>query len=156
MGENNMFEGLGEELNQSEDSKQSGAEADSPKAEPAAPADTPEPATSDTPSSRNEPSTEASSPDEETPEASDDASPNHDQPAFPFVNNHVESIYPRPETWDAFRDVVDLDLERTFREHGVRNMSGREIHDAALRLAAENPEALARIALEARGIDYEP
>lgn len=150
-----MFEGLGEELNQSEDSKQSGAEADSPKAEPAAPADTSESATSDTSSPINEPS-EESSPDEEAQEAVDDAPPNHDQPAFPFVNNHVVSIYPRPETWDAFWDVVDLDLERTFREHGVRNMSGREMHDAALRLAAENPEALARIALEARGIDYEP
>lgn len=150
MGENDMFEGLGDELKQSSESESSDAASSE-----STPAD-PSPSSSSTDVSS---STEAVSSEEDTQSSDTDSAddtPLHDQPAFPFVNEYVESIYPRPETWDEFWDVVDLDLERTFRDHGVRNMSGREIHDAALRLAAENPDALARIALEARGIEYDP
>lgn len=145
MGENDMFSGLGDELKQSEDSEQSVSDPSEPESEPK---------TESPPSEESDVSPSPSSKDDSS--SSDDEPSTHTQPAFPFVNDHVESIYPRPETWNEFWDVVDLDLERTFREHGVRNMSGREIHDAVLRLAAENPDELARIVLEARGIDYDP
>ena len=89
---------------------------------------------------------------DEIPEEDDDPTKT---PAFPFEDSNQRPIYPRLESWELFEDAIDFEMKRTFRDHGVRNMSGREIHDALVRLAAEMPDEVARYALEARGIEYE-
>lgn len=76
-------------------------------------------------------------------------------PAFEFDDDHRRSIYPRPESWEAFEDAVAFDVERVLREHDVRDSTGRELHDALVRLGAEQPEEIARLLLAERGIDVE-
>jgi hypothetical protein len=50
---------------------------------------------------------------------------------------------------------MELDMERVFRAHDVRNMSKREIHDALFSLVVDNADEIARRALLARGIDVD-
>ncbi|WP_135855068.1 hypothetical protein [Halorussus salinus] len=76
-------------------------------------------------------------------------------PAFEFGDNLRESFYVREETMEAFEDAKDLDATRLLREHGVRKVPTREVHDAAVRLAADNPEKLAEYILNERGIDVD-
>jgi|GEM_PF-414143 len=76
-----------------------------------------------------------------------------DGPAFPYDDVKQRPLYAREEAWNAFEDALELDVERTLREYDVRDATGRELHDAALRVAAEHPEAIAEQLLELRGID---
>lgn len=73
--------------------------------------------------------------------------------AFDYSPEMQQAVYPRPETWEAFEDAMELDMERVFRAHDVRNMSKREIHDALFSFVVENADEIARRALSARGID---
>jgi len=52
-----------------------------------------------------------------------------------------------------FGDAVDSEAKPFLREHGVRNETGREIQDAAIQVAKNNPEELAKVILEDRGVD---
>ncbi|MFC7079527.1 hypothetical protein [Halorussus caseinilyticus] len=54
-----------------------------------------------------------------------------------------------------FEDAVDFEAKPLLREHGVRNETGREIQDAAIQVAKNNPEELAKVILQDRGIDIE-
>ncbi|GAA0681521.1 hypothetical protein ACFQDG_03430 [Natronoarchaeum mannanilyticum] len=83
---------------------------------------------------------------------SDPASPS-DGPAFPYDEVTQRPLYAREAAWNAFEDALELDVERTLREYDVRDAAGRELHDAALRVAAEHPEEIAKQLLELRGID---
>lgn len=78
-----------------------------------------------------------------------------EQPAFPFDAALQRPLYAREESWEAFADVCDFDAKRILRDAGIRNIEGREFHDAALRLAAENPDALAEEVQRLRGLDSE-
>jgi len=74
-------------------------------------------------------------------------------PAFEFDIKLQRSIYARDETWNAFEDTVDFEIQRALRDHGLRDVEGREIHDAMVRVATEHPDAVAELVLDARGID---
>ncbi|SIR97673.1 hypothetical protein SAMN05421858_4909 [Haladaptatus litoreus] len=76
-------------------------------------------------------------------------------PAFEFSPDLRRSIYAREESWQEFEDARDLEMTRELRDAGVRNHESREVHDAMVRLAADNPEKMARLVLDARGIDEE-
>jgi hypothetical protein len=52
-----------------------------------------------------------------------------------------------------FGDAVDSEAKPFLREHGVRNETGREIQDAAIQVAKNNPEELAKVIPEDRGVD---
>lgn len=76
------------------------------------------------------------------------------EPAFPFSASKQGPIYPREETWEAYDDAIYA-IEGVLREYDVRDPAGREFDDAVLRFAARNPEGVAEIILEARGIDLD-
>jgi hypothetical protein len=84
---------------------------------------------------------------ETTPKAADGSL---EDPAFDYSDSNQGPIYARPETWDRYDDVLELDVERYLRDNGVRNAQKRELHDAALRLAARHPEELGDLLIEAR------
>jgi len=71
-------------------------------------------------------------------------------PAFEFSNDMQQSIYIRDEVWDAFVDTVDFEVKRELRNEDVREVTGREIQDAALRVATEHPEEIVEKFLELR------
>jgi hypothetical protein len=76
-----------------------------------------------------------------------------DGPAFPYEEVKQRPLYAREDAWNAFEDALELDVERTLREYDVRDAAGRELHDAALRVAADHPEEIASQLLELRGIE---
>jgi len=73
-----------------------------------------------------------------------------DEPAFPFDEAAQEHFYPREQSYEAFEDFVDFEVKRDLREEGVKNVSGREVHDALIQLAMENREEFVEILLDAR------
>lgn len=77
------------------------------------------------------------------------------EPTFPFSDDLRESWYVRDEIVTEFEDAVDFEAKPFLREHGVRNETGREIQDAAIQVAKNNPEELARVILEDRGVDID-
>ncbi len=102
-------------------------------------------------SSSSQPSTDADVADgAATPS---DSAGSSDGPAFPYDEVTQRPLYAREEAWNAFEDALELEVERTLREYNVRDAAGRELHDAALRVAAEHPEEIAKQLLELRGID---
>lgn len=87
------------------------------------------------------------------PEPTADVEPDDsalEDPAFSYAESNQGPIYARPETWDEYDDALELDVEQYLRDEGVRNAQKRELHDAALRLAADRPEELAELLIEAR------
>lgn len=86
--------------------------------------------------------------------SSEESSPDPlETPAFDAGNHLNHSVYVRDETWRAFEDAYDVDLVPMLRRAGVDGLSKREFHDAALRLAHEEPERVAKLLLEGRGLD---
>jgi|AntRauMinimDraft_4_1070384.scaffolds.fasta_scaffold00025_2 hypothetical protein len=71
-------------------------------------------------------------------------------PGFDFDEAKQSPLYARPSAWQAFEDALDLEVVRALREAGVRNEAKRELHDAALRVAAEHPDEIAEAVEEAR------
>jgi hypothetical protein len=83
----------------------------------------------------------------------DDGESPADEPPFTFDEAKQRPLYARPAAWDAFEDALVLEVERLLREHDVRNAEKRELHDAALRVAARHPEEIADELLSGRGLD---
>jgi len=96
-----------------------------------------------------EPKSESTTSEPE-PESQPDATGDIHETAFNYDEAKQSPIYARPSTWDEYDDALELDIERSLRKQDVRNASKRELHDATLRLAAENPELVAEKLLEAR------
>ncbi len=96
-----------------------------------------------------EPKSESTKTEPET-EPKPDATGDIHETAFNYDEAKQSPIYARPSTWDEYDDALELDIERSLRKQDVRNASKRELHDATLRLAAENPELVAEKLLEAR------
>lgn len=72
-------------------------------------------------------------------------------PAFSFEASKQTSIYPRTETAEDTLDDVEFEVEGILRrEYDVRDLAGRELHDAMIRLAAESPDDLAELIVDAR------
>ena len=71
-------------------------------------------------------------------------------PAFEYADVRQRPLYARGETWDEFEDTVGISIVPELRKEGVRDEEKREIHDAVLTLAVEEPERLVEIILERR------
>lgn len=72
-------------------------------------------------------------------------------PAFEFDEVRQRPLYARGETWDAFEDAVGITVVPELRKAGIRDEEKREIHDAVLRLAIEEPERVAKLIESERG-----
>jgi len=101
------------------------------------------------PKPETEPKSEPTTSEPE-PESQPDATGDIHETAFNYDEAKQSPIYARPSTWDEYDDALELDIERSLRKQNVRNASKRELHDATLRLAAEKPELVAELLLEAR------
>lgn len=75
--------------------------------------------------------------------ATSDSDTVSDQPAFEFSETTQDALYARPDAWDEFEDLLDLDLERELRDRGIRNVAKSEKCDAALRVLTELSEEIA-------------
>lgn len=72
-------------------------------------------------------------------------------PAFSFEVTTQTSIYPRSETADDTLDDVEFEVEGILRQdHDIRDLAGRELHDAMIRLAADHPDEVAELIVELR------
>lgn len=71
-------------------------------------------------------------------------------PAFEYSDVRQRPLYARSETWDKFEDMVGISIIPELRKQGVRDEEKREIHDAVLTLAIEEPDRLVDIVLASR------
>lgn len=73
----------------------------------------------------------------------DDKSEPSTEPAFGFDEAKQDPLYARRQSWEAFDDMLDLDLERELRDRDIRDVPKREKHDAVLRFVADHAEEIA-------------
>lgn len=92
-----------------------------------------------------------------TPDRAQDAgqSDPREDPAFPFDQSSQQTnVYVREQSQEAWADAKDFEIKRTLRQdRDVRNVEGRELDDAMVRLAADHPDLVAAYVMDARGID---
>lgn len=93
--------------------------------------------------------------DSEQPSSSADpsaesTSPADSGPAFEYSEVRQRPLYAREKTWDEFEDALGITVTPELRKAGIRDEETREVHDAVLRLAAEEPERIAELIEEAR------
>lgn len=82
---------------------------------------------------------EGEEPTEEEPEESEET-PDSGGPAFEFDATTAKSIYVRPETLERLEDT-EFEVEMLLRRnHGIRDVTGREFHDAAVRVLEDHAE----------------
>lgn len=85
--------------------------------------------------------------EEEEPDAEDGG------PAFEFDATTAKSIYVRPETLEVLEDA-EFEVESALRrDHGVRDVTGREFHDAAVRVLADHADEIVERILDEREQD---
>ncbi|RDI69600.1 hypothetical protein [Halopelagius longus] len=172
MPDENRFARLGEAIGETDEDADAEEADESGEGESSAPARTDSESAEPTPESEpelDESESEAEADDAESPEASsestegeedetaDDSSETDDSseetaggPAFEFEDTTAKSMYVRPETV-AVLDDAEFEVESHLRrEHDVRDLTGREFHDALVRVAAEYPEEVADAILDAR------
>lgn len=71
-------------------------------------------------------------------------------PAFSFEETTPKSVYVRDETLDSLEDL-EFEVEAVLRrEFGVRDVTGREFHDALVRVAADHADDIATLVVETR------
>lgn len=71
-------------------------------------------------------------------------------PAFEFDATTAKSIYVRPDTLEALEDA-EFEVEMLLRrEHDIRDVTGREFHDAAVQVVAEHAEEVVEQVLDER------
>ena len=85
-----------------------------------------------------------------TSESTSDDGDHLSGPAFEYAEVRQRPLYARGATWDAFEDAIGITIVPTLRKEGIRDEEIRELHDAALRLAVEEPERVADLLIEAR------
>ncbi|WP_266080659.1 hypothetical protein [Haladaptatus caseinilyticus] len=71
-------------------------------------------------------------------------------PPFEYSEVRQRPLYARGDTWDEFEDAVGISVVPELRRQGIRDEEKREIHDAVLTLAVEEPERLVEIIAERR------
>jgi len=76
-----------------------------------------------------------------------------EEPQFGTEDVHQYSTYPREDTLEEFQRVDTAEVQPFLVSEGVTNVEAREIHDALYRMAIENPERLAELIMEGRGLD---
>ncbi|MFD1562519.1 hypothetical protein ACFR99_02920 [Haloarchaeobius amylolyticus] len=95
--------------------------------------------------------TEPESELETTETTSDESvSPAETGPAFEYSEVQQKPFYARAETVTEFENQIRTTIVPTLAEAGVLDEESREIHDAILRLANEQPERVAELVLEER------
>jgi hypothetical protein len=100
-----------------------------------------------------EPESEATVDDE--PEAEQPADPQR-TPAFEFEETVHKALYVLQSVADEFDDIITYDVERDLtREHGVKNVTKSEIHNAALAVVSEHPDLIVERVREQRDLDDE-
>lgn len=71
-------------------------------------------------------------------------------PAFAFDETTAKSVYVRPETLETLEDA-EFEVEMLLRrEHGIRDVTGREFHDAAVQVLAEHADEVVDQILDER------
>lgn len=71
-------------------------------------------------------------------------------PAFEYSEVQQKPFYARSETVSEFESNIRTKIVPKLAESGVLDEETREIHDAVLQLANEQPERVAELVLEAR------
>lgn len=71
-------------------------------------------------------------------------------PSFEYAEVQQRPLYVRERTWEEFEDAVGISVVPELRREGVRDEAKREIHDAVISLAVEEPERLVELILERR------
>lgn len=66
-----------------------------------------------------------------------------DQPAFSFDETKQDALYALPDDWDAFDDMLALELEQALRSRDIRDVPKREKHSAALHVISEYANEIA-------------
>jgi hypothetical protein len=100
--------------------------------------------------STEEPSASAQSDAAETTTDADGAAAPADGPAFEFEDTTAKSIYVRPDTLSVMDDA-EFEVESLLRrEREIRDVTGREFHDALVRVAAAYPEEVVEKIVETR------
>lgn len=144
MPDDNRFAGLSEGL----DAEEEGGMQDSEVAE-ADPdeADVGEPsATSPGPADSSPPTPTDVSADTVVSESKDDEG----GPAFSFDDTTAKSIYVREDTLAVLEDT-EFEVEmRLRRDHSIRDVTGREFHDAAVHVIEEHVDEVVEAVLAAR------
>lgn len=62
--------------------------------------------------------------------------------AFDFDTAQQGPLYPREETWQDFEDVLDFEVRKPLRDADYKDIEKRELHEATLRVAIENPDLI--------------
>jgi len=91
--------------------------------------------------------------EEETGPSDDEPAPSVAGSAFGFDDTDQHSVYVRSDAWQQFEDAEALVDARLRAEHDVRDLTGREFHDAVLRVASEHEDELVEAILAARKED---
>ncbi|WP_410767546.1 hypothetical protein [Haloferax sp. DFSO60] len=80
----------------------------------------------------------------------DESESDGSEPAFEFEATTAKSIYVRRATLDQLDDA-EFEVESLLRkDHDIRNLTGREFHDALVRIATEHPDEIVEAILETR------
>lgn len=107
--------------------------------------------------SNQQPTEEEPEPETES-EVSDteDASSEETPPDVPYNQPPQHPIHVPDHYWDDYRDSINFEVKRLLaQEFDVRNPKFYEMNTATIRLAAANPEAIAKLILDERGIDVD-
>lgn len=109
-------------------------------------------AVEDTVSTSGTESTRSAQPAESSPSTAEtrDESTGVSGPPFEYSAVRQRPLYARGETWDEFEDAIGISVVPELRKEGVRDEEKREIHDAVLTLAVEDPERIVELVLERR------
>lgn len=107
--------------------------------------------------SSSKPAADSTQVEEQSDEPTTSPDPSHTEatthasaPPFEYSEVRQRPLYARGETWDKFEDAVGISVVPELRRQGIRDEEKREIHDAVLTLAAEEPERLVEIIAERR------
>lgn len=104
----------------------------------------------DSPSVESTESTEPNSPVSASDSSREESSDTVSGPSFDYSEVRQRPLYARGETWDEFEDAIGITVVPELRRQGIRDEEKREIHDAVLTLAAEEPERLVELITERR------
>lgn len=91
-------------------------------------------------------------------EASDAEDANNEEtpPDIPYNQPPQHPIHVPDQYWNEYRDSINFEVKRMLaQEFNVRNPKFYEMNTATIRLAAANPEAIAKLILDERGIDVD-
>jgi hypothetical protein len=94
-------------------------------------------------------------PEEESPDT-ENANSEETPPDIPYNQPPQHPIHVPDQYWDEYRDAINFEVKRLLaQEFNIRNPKFYEMNTATIRLAAANPEAIAKLILDERGIDVD-